>query len=125
MTLSNPKTKTGLVLAWLARIISTVAAFFFVTLVIGEGLNAAGPVSFEGVMVCVFAVILTVGVLYAWVKRYMGGVALTVLGVAFAVFIYFSSGTNRVTASIFISAPFWVSGILFLLTGKESRTADA
>ncbi len=125
MTLSNPTSKTGLVLAWLARIISTVAAFFFITMVIGEGLNAAGPVTFEGVMVCVFAVILTAGVLFAWAKRYKGGIVLTVLGVAFAVFIYLTSGANRVTASILMSSPFWVSGILFLLTGKESRTADA
>lgn len=107
--------RTIKIIRWIARIMGTLAIAFFFFMCIGETINNFQPFTIEGAMVVFFAIILLVGVLISWFKEEIGGIILIILGIAFAIFIYITAGTNKILASILISLPFWLSGILFYI----------
>ena len=105
------------IVRWVARIIGTFAATLLLIIGIGEMIGDIGPVTWEGIMVVGFIVLLTISVIIAWLKEGIGGIILIVVAVAYAIFIYFSAGRNKILASLSISAPFLISGILFCVYG--------
>jgi high-affinity Fe2+/Pb2+ permease len=56
------------------------------------------------------------GVLIAWRREAMGGATLVVCGLALSVFAYFSAGHNKAFAILVSGVPFFVTGVLFLLS---------
>ncbi|QSX05673.1 hypothetical protein JYG23_13555 [Sedimentibacter sp. zth1] len=104
------------IVRWIARVIGSLSTAFFLFMIIGDLMFISEPYTLEGVMVVGFAIVLTVGVLIAWWKEGIGGVILTISAIAFAMFIYFTAGRYKVLASVLISSPFLISGVLFLIT---------
>lgn len=78
-------------------------------------------ITFEGVLVVGFSVVLLLSILFAWWKERIGGLILIISSVAFAVFIYISAGNYKLLASVFISLPFLLSGILFHIAGRVEK----
>jgi hypothetical protein len=111
-------------LRWIARVLSSLSIAFFLFMVIGETLSGEEPLILEGVFVGVFALILAIAVLIAWFKEKTGGVILVIAGVLFAIFIYITAGTNKLPAAVLISAPFWISGVLFWAGSYCSKFAS-
>lgn len=109
------------IVCWIARFISTLAIAFFIFMCIGELMFNSEPWTLEGAIIGVFAIILMTGVLIAWWKEDIGGTILIVGAVAFAIFIYLTAGRNKILASVLISSPFFISGMLFLMTSIKSR----
>lgn len=102
-----------------ARIIGTLAIMFFLAFVVGEIIFNTEPVTLEGIMVASFIVLLTMGVFIAWLKEGIGGIMLIITAVAYAIFIYFSAGRNKILAALLISSPFLISGILFCIYNNK------
>lgn len=111
--------RTTKILRWIARIIGSISVAFFLLMGIGEAVCGSDPWTWESLMVVSFAIILTAGVLISWWKERIGGVILICAAVAFAVFIFFSAGRNKVLASTLISLPFLVSGVVFFIVGHN------
>jgi len=103
---------------WIARAISTLAVAFFLMMVIGEYSFNQGNIGIEGTLVAIGAGLLAISVLIAWIKPKIGGVILIICSLIFMAFIYLTSGSNRIMASVIISSPFLISGILFFIHGK-------
>ncbi len=111
--------RTKKVLRRLARGISSLAIAFFLLMIIGEVYFNSEPLTLEGGMIGAFAIFFTIGIVIAWIKERIGGIILIIGAIAFAIFILFSTGNNRVLASVLISSPFLISGILFYISGLK------
>lgn len=61
------------------------------------------------------------GVLIAWRRERAGGAILVLCGLALSVFAYFSAGHNKAFAILVSGVPFFVPGVLFLLSWWMSR----
>ena len=110
------------IIRFIARLISTLAAAFLLIIVIGEIIFNTVPVTWEGMMIAGFVVLLAVSVFIAWLKEGIGGIILIILAISYAVFIYFSAGRNKILAALLITAPFLISGILFCVYSyKKSK----
>jgi len=103
---------------WIARIISTLSVAFFLMMIVGESSFNQGDIGIEGILVAICAVVLAISVLIAWIKPKIGGLILIICALLFMTFIYLTSGSNRIMASVLISSPFLLSGILFYIHGK-------
>ncbi|QVK17626.1 hypothetical protein KHQ81_12335 [Mycoplasmatota bacterium] len=77
------------------------------------------PIEPVGIIVCSFAVILLLSIICTWYKERIGGYILTICSVFYAVFIYITAGSNKILASVLISFPFLLSGILFILASRD------
>lgn len=106
----------------IARIIPSIFIAFFLFMLTGESISESEPITWEGIGVVACALVLLAAVVFVWIKGKPGGIALIVCGLAFAVFIFITAGSNKIPASILISSPFWVSGVLlFFSSCPESR----
>lgn len=104
---------------WIARVIASISIAFFLFMVIGGIIYDLGPITLLGVLVVCFAVLLLLSILFAWWKEGIGGLILTICSVAFAIFIFITAGSNRLLASVLISSPFLLSGLLFLIASRD------
>ena len=111
------------IIRWIARIASSLLAVFFLLSSIGGFISEPEPLTLEGGMIAGFAIILTVAVIIAWFREGVGGVTLVIISLVFAVFVYITAGTNKVMASMTISSPFLISGVLFLIYRYKSVKA--
>lgn len=108
--------RTLKIVRWIARVIGSLAIAFFLFMCIGELMFNSEPWTLEGGIVGGFAIVLMTGVLIAWWKEGIGGIILITGAIAFAIFIYFTAGRNKIWASVLISSPFLISGVLFFIT---------
>lgn len=108
---------------WLARIISTTAALFFLSFVIGEIFFSQGPPSFslEGLGVFVFFSFAAFGTFFTLKDRKKGLPWLILSGVALAVFVLITAGRNKILASVIISGPFLLSALFYHLSGRIKK----
>lgn len=113
--------RTFKIVRWIARVISSLAVAFFLFMCTGESMYDSEPATIEGIIVGGFAILLTVSVLISWWKERIGGIILTTLAIAFAIFIYITAGRYKVLASTTISSPFWISGVLFYISSKKNK----
>lgn len=109
------------ILRWIGRVIGSLSIAFFLLVVIGEAIINSEPLTLEGGMIAGFAIVLLVGVLTAWWKEDIGGVILIIGAIAFAIFIYFTAGRNKILVSVLLSSPFLISGVLFQITRHKNK----
>lgn len=110
-------------LRWIARIISSLAIAFFIFMIGGDISFNPESWTLVGGMVAGFAIVLMISVIIAWLNEGIGGAILLFCAIAFAIFIYITAGRNKIKASVLISSPFWISGVLFLITRHKNANS--
>ncbi len=122
---TNPEyDKRSNIVHWVARIVGSLSAALFLFIGIVELISNTEPLTFEGRMIGAFGVIFMIGVLIAWWKEGIGGIVLITSAIAFGIFIYLTAGRNRLLASVLISSPFSISGVLFYLTRRKRVSSE-
>jgi hypothetical protein len=109
----------------IARLIASLAAVFWVFSLtasfIGEVISDSFTWSPEGAILGGLMIVSVFGVLIAWRRERIGGVILVLCGLALCVFAYVTAGHNKAFAILVSGVPFFVPGVLFLLSWWMSR----
>ncbi len=113
--------KNRTIALFVARVISTIAIAFFLLMVTGDLESINEPFTIEGLLVGGFAIMLLLAIIFCWFKEGIGGIILIIISVLFAIFIYISAGNYKLLASVLISLPFLLSGILFFTVGRVEK----
>lgn len=113
------KHKKQIIARWIARVIAAISTAFFLFMIIGDLIFISEPFTFEGVMVGGFAFVFLLCILFALWNEGIGGLILIISSIAFAVFIFITAGNYKFLASVLISSPFLLSGVLFRIVGKN------
>jgi len=108
-----------------ARGIGSPFAAFYVFMGLAYAFLDPEPVRAEGVIVAVLFSAGVIGVLIAWWRERIGGLALVVDAIVLAVFVHMVSGHNRLAAALLIPCPLFISGVLFLMSWKRSVRSPA
>lgn len=83
---------------------------------IGEVISNTFTWNIEGLMLGALVIASASGVLIAWRREGIGGAILVICGLALSVFAYFSAGHKKLFAILVSGVPFFVTGVLFLLS---------
>ncbi len=107
---------------WAARAIGTIAAVFFVGILIGSALSEGmGPVTTESVTLVLLAAVALAGCTVSWWRDMTAGILLVLTSIGFGVHIGCFAGHNHVLAWSIIGLPYLVAGILILSAWWLSR----
>lgn len=104
---------------WIARILSALAALYWLLAGILTAIFANEPWIPESNVVAVMIVCGVLLTLLAWWKEGIGGVALILFGLAFSTFAYISSGHSAWFAVLVTGVPFIIAGMLFLVRWQK------
>ena len=114
----------GLIIA--ARVIGTVAAGFWVLVMVGSALGGDGgesvdedSVVVETIGVVSLALMNAAAVAVAWWRPRLGGKLLLATGLALVVFALWSAGRNQLLAAATSGGPFVLAGTLFLAGSRR------
>ena len=105
-----------------ARIIGTVAAVFFVTMVIGSAVaEGVGPITIEAGTVVLLGVIALASCIASWWRDITGGILLVLTSIGFGVHIGCFAGRNHFLVWLMVGLPYLVAGALILSSWRLSR----
>ena len=106
-------TKTGRA----ARTLGTLLAVIWLFIMISESIMEVGePIIWQSYVMGSAAIILVAGVALGWFRERAGGILLITAGLAFAIWSYFEAGFNEWLAFLISGFPYFVTGILFLIS---------
>jgi hypothetical protein len=107
---------------WAARAIGTIAAVFFVLMLIGSALSEGlGPVTTESVTLVLLVAVALAGCAVSWWRDMTAGVLLILTSIGFAVHIGCFAGHGHALAWSIIGLPYLVAGVLILSAWWLSR----
>jgi len=107
---------------WAARAIGTIAAVFFVVMLIGSALSEGmGPVTTESVTLVLLAAVALAGCAVSWWRDMTAGILLVLTSIGFGVHIGCFAGHGHVAAWAIIGLPYLLAGILILSAWRLSR----
>ncbi len=112
------------ILRWTARIISSLVILYTLFMLIASALFDPTPAD-AGIGVFVgFAAPTMLALVLSWRwERLCGWIAL-IGSIGMGVTVFFTSGHNELLAGILIPSPFYVSAILFILSGMGGHSSD-
>jgi hypothetical protein len=123
--------RTARVLRIIARVIAGIIMVFFLSLLIGEGVQSIHDEGFNGInaeslYVLVPAIIALAAFIVSWWREFTGGVlmvaAYLILSFAPSVHsIYYSEKSQFFIGMFFFALPFLASGVLFIIASRLSR----
>jgi hypothetical protein len=115
-------------LRWIARGISTLAAAFWLLILLDilacDALVGFICVNREMAFLAGFVIASVLSVLIAWRREYIGGFVMILWGLAFAAIAYVTSRPQQVFSMLVSGVPFLLSGSLFLVSGWLSPRQD-
>lgn len=107
-----------LTLRWLARVVSTVAAIFWLLILLDiiacDALVGFVCMNWEMALLLGLASVSLLCVVLAWWREDVGGLLMLLWGIAFSAIALVTSPTRRVYSILVSGVPFLVAGILFL-----------
>lgn len=109
---------------WIARIIGSVFALFWLFIGVASGFDDPQPMNWESISMALLIGASAIGVIIAWFRERLGGVLLVFVGVAFSVFALISSGHNHLLAMMSSGFPYIIVGGLFLLSSRKPKEKD-
>ncbi len=118
VAIDNRKTKW---MRWIARIIGSLAAAFFLLVSIGEIIFVHAEWTAEGAVLGSLVLFAITSIVIAWRWEGIGGTAAILAGIALGVFAYITAGHNNLWIMLFISLPYVIPGILFLVSWSRTR----
>jgi hypothetical protein len=109
-----------LAIRWLARTISTLAAVFWLLILLDiiacDMLVGFVCVNWEMALLLGVALFSILSVVIAWRKEGMGGIVMLVWGLVFSAIAIITSTSQRVYSVCVSGLPFIVAGIMFLMS---------
>jgi hypothetical protein len=108
--LTNERIWNGL--RWLARVIGSCTAIFFLFTVLGQNIGKTEPAPTPLLSLLVLA---SLGVIIAWRWERIGAYILIISSVSLGLFVYPIGSSDPILAALFYSVPFLIPGILFLI----------
>jgi hypothetical protein len=118
---------TGLV-RWIARILGTAAAVFWVLALtasaIGEASQGLFKFTLVGLVLGSLNLMAAIGAVLAWKTERTGGIILTLAGIGLFIFALVEADFNKLFAALISGAPFLVAGILYLVAWRRSTEAS-
>lgn len=107
---------------WAARVSGTLLAVIWIYIVIIKAVNEAGePVVWQSYVMLGSVIILISGVILGWFRDKAGGFILVSAGLAFSIWSYFEAGRNEWLAFLVSGFPYFLAGVLFLISSLFSR----
>ncbi len=114
------KSAVQLTICWLPRAISTLAAAFWLLILLDivacDTLVGFVCVNWEIAMLLGLVVISLLCVLISWRREGVGGLLMLLWGIAFSAIAFVTSPTRRAYSIMVSGMPFLVAGILFLVS---------
>ena len=116
------------ILIWLARLISSVAAVFFLLFAVSEGgleiLIIKGEIRLEGILFAAFLIFAVVSTGIAFWRVKPGAYFLLVSGLCLAIFTFVIASQNKMLIAFVMGGPFVVSAILLYLATSKKRSRE-
>lgn len=107
---------------WAARVIGTIAAVFFVSMLLVSAISeGVKPLTIESGTLALLGVVSLSGCIASWWRDMPAGILLVLTSVGLGVHIGYFAGRNHVLAWSIISLPYLVAGILILNSWRLSR----
>ena len=107
---------------WAARVIGTIAAVFFVGMLIASAISEGiGPITVEIGTLVLLGMLSLSGCIASWWRDMPAGILLILTAVGLGVHIGCFAGHNHVLAWSIIGLPYLVAGILILNSWRLSR----
>ena len=112
-------------LRWIARILGTLVAGFWLVIGILSGLGEPKPWEPESLIMAGLMIASAMAVGTAWWRERRGGILVIACGVAHMVFALIASGHNHGFAMLISGGPYLLVGILFLLSDWTAQKSGA
>lgn len=110
-----------LVVHWLARAISTLAAAFWLLILLDiiacDVLVGFVCLNWEIALLISLVVFSCLSVIIAWHRERIGGIVMIIWGLVFSVIAIVTSNSQRAFSIMVSGVPFIIAGILFLASG--------
>lgn len=109
-------------LRWAGRIIASIAAIWFVVMLIGSAITeGAGPITIETGTLVFLGVIAVAGGILSWWKDAISGILLFLTSVGLGIHISCYAGHSHVFAWVLIGLPYLIASILMVSSWRLSR----
>ncbi|MFH1446566.1 MAG: hypothetical protein ABIG43_04035 [Chloroflexota bacterium] len=112
---------------WIARIIGSVFALFWLFIGVASGFDDPQPMNWESISMTLLIGAATISVIIAWFRERLGGALLIFVGAAYSVFALITSGegiSNKLIAVMSSGFPYIIIGVLFLLSSRKPKEKD-
>jgi len=107
---------------WVGRAIGTIAAVFFVTMLIGSAVaEGVDPVTIETGTLVFLGVIAVAGGIFSWWKDAISGILLFLTSVGLGLHISCYAGHSHFFAWVLIGLPYLVASILMISSWQVSK----
>ncbi len=110
---------------WIARGLGTLAGAWWLLSGVAHIIWGREPWTLEGALLAVLIVANVTGVALAWWRERLGGAVLALAGAALCVFAYVTAGHNKGFAVLVSGAPFFMAGVLFLVSSKRANVSGS
>ena len=116
------------VLVWLARLISSVAAVFFLFFAISEGglkiLKTEGEIRLKTILFATFLIFTVTSTIIAFWRVNAGAYLLFISGLFLGIFIFIIATQNNLLIALTMGGPFILAAILLCLSMREKRSRE-
>ena len=109
---------------WVGAIVGAIFLFIFISEGIIEAVTGENPPGIEGIILAGLVIIAIVGIVIAWWRKGVGGTVVTAAAIALCVFAFVTAGRMKIIAVLFAGGPFLASGILFLISSRNSKKME-
>jgi len=107
---------------WAARIIGTIAAVFFVGMLIGSAVSeGVGPITIESGTLVLLGAVALAGCITSWWRDRIAGILLVITSIGLGIHIGVCASFNHLLAWSIIGLPYLIAGILLLNSWRLSR----
>ena len=109
-------------LRWAGRIIASIAAIWFVVMLIGSAITeGVGPITIETGALVFLGVIAVAGGIISWWKDAVSGILLFLTSVSLGIHISCYAGHSHVFAWVLIGLPYLIASIMLLSSWRLSK----
>ncbi len=109
-------------LRWAGRVIASIAAFWFLLMLIGSAVTeGAGPITIETGTLVFLGLMAVAGGILSWWKDAISGIVLFLTSVGLGIHIGCYAGHNHVFAWVLIGLPYLIAGMLMLSSWRLSK----
>ena len=123
--MDNGINKSSRVIRWVARILGSILAVYFVFTTVANLIMDFKTWDFAAYIFFAFTIIFAVGVIIAWFKEKIGGIILitgAVAGNIFSIVVGLNNPNFDLLDFIILAGlPFLIAGILFLVYWRKSK----
>ena len=120
--LKGQKYRIARPLRWVGRIIASIAAIWFVLMLIGSAITeGVGPLPIESGTLVLIGVVGLAGCIASWWRDMTAGILLVLTSIGLGVHIGCFAGHSHVLAWLIIGLPYLVAGVLLLYSRWLSK----